>query len=70
MAREIAGTIASRAPIAAETARAVLRAAATMPMDQALTYERDLQTVCFATEDTAEGRTAFSEKRRPVFHRK
>ncbi len=69
-ALEIAATIASRAPIAAETAKANLRAAANLPQDQALVYERDLQTVCFATEDAAEGRAAFREKRTPVFHRR
>lgn len=69
-AREIAATIASRAPIAAETAKINLRAAYSMPEDKALEYERDLQTICFATEDAAEGRRAFAEKRPPVFRRR
>jgi enoyl-CoA hydratase/carnithine racemase len=69
-AREIAATIASRAPIAAETAKINLRAAHSLPEDKALEYERDLQTICFATEDAAEGRRAFAEKRPPVFHRR
>ena len=69
-AREIAATIASRAPIAAETAKINLRAAYSMPEDKALEYERDLQTICFATEDAAEGRRAFTEKRAPVFRRR
>ena len=68
--REIAGAIASRAPIAAETAKVNLRAAFTMPLEAAIAYERDLQTVCFATEDAAEGRAAFKEKRQPVFRRR
>ena len=38
-----------------------------MPLEQAIEYERDLQTICFATEDAKEGRTAFMEKRPPVF---
>ncbi|AOW85594.1 MULTISPECIES: hypothetical protein [Streptomyces] len=33
-------------------------------------YERDLQTICFATEDAAEGRRAFAEKRTPVFRKR
>lgn len=66
----IAGTIATRAPIAAETAKINLRAAASMPEDQALEYERDLQTICFATDDAAEGRRAFGEKRTPEFRRR
>lgn len=67
-ARELAATIAARPPIAAQTAKANLRAAFTMPFDDAMRYERDLQTICFATEDAAEGRAAFSEKRAAQFH--
>jgi len=69
-AQEIAAIIASRPPIAAETAKANLRAAYNLPQDQAIAYERDLQTVTFATEDAAEGRAAFAEKRQGVFHRR
>jgi enoyl-CoA hydratase len=68
-ARELAGTIAARAPIAAETAKLNLRAAFSMPIDKAMEYERDLQTICFATADALEGRAAFREKRPPVFRR-
>ena len=67
---ELAGVIASRPPIAAETAKANLRAAYNLPQDQAIAYERDLQTVTFATEDAAEGRAAFAEKRPATFHRR
>ncbi|MCG5218252.1 enoyl-CoA hydratase/isomerase family protein [Streptosporangium sp. KLBMP 9127] len=66
-ALELAGRVAVRAPIAAQTAKANLRAAYTMPLDQAIQYERDLQTVCFATQDAAEGRAAFAERREPRF---
>src|SRR5690606_24606537 len=69
-ARAIADVIASRAPIAAETAKLNLKAAFTVPQDQAIEYERDLQTICFATEDAAEGRAAFKEKRQPNFKRR
>ncbi|MFG2512351.1 enoyl-CoA hydratase/isomerase family protein [Streptomyces sp. NPDC048584] len=69
-ARTLAAVIASRAPVAAETAKINLRAAANLPEDQALAYERDLQTICFATEDAAEGRRAFAEKRTPVFRKR
>jgi enoyl-CoA hydratase/carnithine racemase len=69
-ATAIASTIATRAPIAAETAKLNLRAAFAMPQEKAIEYERDLQTICFATADAAEGRAAFKEKRAPHFRRR
>ncbi len=66
-ARELAATIASRPPIAAQTGKVNLRAAYAMPLEAAVGYERDLQTICFATEDAAEGRAAFRERRPGVF---
>ncbi|WP_417434639.1 enoyl-CoA hydratase/isomerase family protein [Hoeflea sp.] len=69
-AREIAQTISARAPVAVETAKLNLAAAAWMPAENAIAYERDLQTICFATEDAAEGRRAFAEKRDPDFSKK
>ena len=69
-AQEIAKIVASRAPIAAETAKLNLRASLSMPIDKAIEYERDLQTICFATQDASEGREAFKERRAPVFYRR
>jgi len=69
-AGEIAASIAARAPIAAEHAKMNLDAAANMPARMAMQYELDLQAVAFATEDAAEGRRAFAEKRAPVFRRR
>ncbi len=69
-ALEIARTIASRAPIAAETAKLNLRAAFSMPWEKAIEYERDLQAICFATDDAREGRAAFAERRDPIFQRR
>lgn len=69
-AKKIAMAIAARAPIAAETAKLNLRAAWDRPVEDAIAYERDLQAICFATEDAAEGRAAFKEKRQPVFKRR
>ncbi|MCL4768452.1 MAG: enoyl-CoA hydratase/isomerase family protein [Hyphomicrobiaceae bacterium] len=66
-ADELARTIASRAPIAAQTAKMNLRAAYSMTREDAVRYERDLQTICFATDDAREGRAAFKSKRPPVF---
>jgi enoyl-CoA hydratase/carnithine racemase len=69
-ALKLAGIIAIRAPIAAETARLNLRAAWELSIANAIAYERDLQAICFATEDAAEGRAAFKQKRAPVFRRR
>jgi enoyl-CoA hydratase/carnithine racemase len=65
--REIANSIAARPPIAAETAKLNLQAAYSMVREEAVRYERDLQTICFGTEDAEEGRNAFKEKRPGVF---
>ena len=65
----IARTIAARAPVAVETAKLNLAASAWMPVENAISYECDLQTICFATEDAAEGRRAFAEKRAPDFRK-
>lgn len=70
VAKSIAATIASRAPIAAETAKLNLKAAWDMTIREAITYEKDLQTICFATEDALEGRAAFTEKRAATFRRR
>jgi enoyl-CoA hydratase len=67
LAREIAQAIASRPPIAVQTAKTNIRAAYAVPLETAIQYERDLQTICFATQDADEGRRAFKEKRTPVF---
>ena len=66
-AREIADKIAANAPLATQTAKINISAAINMPADQSTRYERDLQTVCFASEDALEGRRAFAEKRLPNF---
>jgi enoyl-CoA hydratase len=66
-ALQLAATIASRAPIAAETAKLNLGAAFEMPLGRAIEYERHLQTICFGTADAAEGRAAFGERREPRF---
>lgn len=69
-ALELAATIASRPPIAAETAKANLAAAYNLPLAQAVAYERELQGITFATDDATEGRAAFAEKRPGVFTRR
>ncbi len=44
-----------------------LRASQNMPMDMGLQYENDLFAFSMTTEDAAEGKAAFAEKRHPVF---
>lgn len=67
---QLATEIAALPPIAAETAKANLRAAFNLPQDSAIEYERDLQTIAFATDDAAEGRRAFEERRAGTFLRR
>jgi enoyl-CoA hydratase/carnithine racemase len=69
-ALEIANAIASRAPIAAEAAKTNIRAAFSMSREEAINYERDLQVICLGTEDAAEGRLAFKEKRTAIFKKR
>jgi enoyl-CoA hydratase/carnithine racemase len=66
-AMALARAIASRPPIAAQSAKANLHAARTMGLEAAIQYEREMQAICMATKDAAEGRLAFAEKRTPVF---
>jgi enoyl-CoA hydratase len=69
-AHELATTIATRPPIAAETAKANLHAALSLPLEEAIQYERELQAITFGTDDAREGRAAFAEKRAGRFHRR
>lgn len=66
-ALDIAQTIASRAPIAAQMAKLNLKAAYSMPLDQAIQYELDLQAIASTTQDAKEGQQAFTEKRPAKF---
>ena len=66
-AMAVARTIAARPTIAAQAAKANLLAARSMGREAAIQYEREMQAICMATEDAAEGRRAFSEKRPPNF---
>jgi len=65
-ARALALTIAGRAPIAIELALGALRASE-LPLDAGLAQERALFAQCFATEDYAEGVSAFLSRRQPQF---
>jgi enoyl-CoA hydratase/carnithine racemase len=69
-AMALAQTIAERPPIAAEHAKINVRTARESSFSESMKYERDLQTVAFATDDAREGRRAFTEKRQGVFRRR
>lgn len=66
-AQHVAHSIAARPPIAVQTAKANLHAAFNLPQNQAIAYEREMQGITFATEDAAEGRAAFAERREGTF---
>lgn len=65
--RELAKTLAGRAPIAQRLAKEALRAAADLPLAEALRLEGDLYVLLHTTRDRDEGIASFHEKRRPTF---
>ncbi len=62
-ARELASFLAQQAPLPIALTKRMLAEG----LDAALERERDWQTMCFLSADHLEGRTAFMEKRAPVF---
>lgn len=68
-ALKIAEEVAQYAPLSHGMTKAALARGA-MSVDDLLTLEADLQALMFGTEDFEEGRTAFLEKRKPVFRGK
>lgn len=62
---EVAGTIASKSAVAVRLAKAAVKAATRLPMDQGLRYEQTLFSLVFSSEDKDEGVAAFLEKREP-----
>ena len=66
-AADLAHRIAERPTIAAQSAKANLLASRSMGLAAAIQYEREMQAICLATADAAEGRRAFLEKRPPKF---
>ena len=57
--------IAANAPIALQLSKHLIRMSESTSVDVGLKWENDLFTYCFTTEDAAEGRLAFTEKRTP-----
>jgi enoyl-CoA hydratase len=63
----LAERIAANAPIAAMLSKHLIRMSESTSVDVGLKWENDLFAYCFTTEDAAEGRAAFVEKRTPRF---
>lgn len=66
-AHQMAGRIAAHAPIAVQRTKQMVRLAASMPIEAGLLVENESFMACMMTEDAAEGRAAFAEKREPDF---
>lgn len=66
-ALQMAATIASRGPIAVQSAKNLIRIAQSTSYEVGMAYENDMFSYCMLTEDAAEGRRAFAEKRDAVF---
>lgn len=64
---EYAERMASNAPLTIRTAKRTIGEALKDPADRDLGKVRELVDECFASEDYAEGRKAFMEKRKPAF---
>jgi len=65
--REYAGLIADNAPLTIRTAKAAAREVLKNPESRDLEKITKMVNACFDSEDYAEGRRAFMEKRKPVF---
>ncbi|WP_293780363.1 enoyl-CoA hydratase/isomerase family protein [uncultured Aeromicrobium sp.] len=66
-AAQTAAEIAAKSPIPIEAIKKLVRVAQSASIEVGLAYENDLFTYEMRTEDAAEGRAAFAEKRDPVF---
>lgn len=66
-ARDLAQTIAQRAPLAARMAKLAVKKGAEMRLEDALDLESQYAYLLSKTEDRAEGMKAFLEKREAVF---
>lgn len=66
-AREIAGKIAAKPPLAVRYAKRLLKLAQTQPLAEHLDVCASFQALCHKTEDHQEALTAFFEKRRGKF---
>lgn len=65
--RELASHLAAQSPVALRLIKDAVRAAAELPLQAGLAYERELFITAFASDDRTEGVAAFLEKRQPAF---
>jgi enoyl-CoA hydratase/carnithine racemase len=66
-AKRLALRIKNNAPLSVRAIKRVVRLGSELPLDHALEMERMAWGVIRDSEDRAEGRKAFSEKRRPNY---
>ena len=64
----IANRIAEHGPIVIQSVKNMIRVAQDTALSVGLSYENDMFSYLMMTKDAAEGRAAFAEKRKPVFH--
>ncbi|CAN7767130.1 enoyl-CoA hydratase/isomerase family protein [Cupriavidus lacunae] len=66
-AQEILDAISANAPIATRLAMEAVNRGESMPLPEALAFERTLFAICASSEDKGEGTSAFVAKRKAVF---
>jgi len=66
-AEEIANDILKAGPLAVKAAKTAMYRGMNMSLEEGLKVEADLEVPLYASEDLAEGRKAFMEKRKPQF---
>ena len=67
LAREMAGKILAKGPLAVKFAKTVINAGASVDLQTGLLIEKMGQTILFTTEDRLEGIDSFLEKRSPRY---
>ena len=66
-ARQLAGRVIARGPLAVRLAKVALAASSRVDLDSGLLIETLAQAICFESDVKREGTTAFLEKRAPKF---
>lgn len=66
-AMELAGLIATNAPLAVQASKDAINRAFDVDLDSGLAYEASVFALCFGTADQQEGMGAFLERRKPAF---